>query len=180
MLLPLNVTAAGDPPALLTNKTLPAAVPADCGANTTLMETFCPDVSVAGSDSPLRLNALPVTFACVIVKFELPELVICSACELLVPVVIFAKVTLFCDNDKPACAPVPVTPIGVVPPELTIEIVPLVVAVVVGLNCTVNVALCEAANVNGVLTPLAVRPCPLTPICERVVALLPVFVMVIV
>jgi len=50
---------------------------------------------------------------------------------------------------------------------------------VVGLNFTVRLAVCPAVSVSGVLTPLTVRPCPLTPICETVAELFPAFVMVI-
>jgi len=55
---------------------------------------------------------------------------------------------------------------------------PLTDEAAVGLNFTFRVALCPAVNVEGVLTPLTARPCPLTPTCEIVVALFPELVMV--
>ena len=55
---------------------------------------------------------------------------------------------------------------------------PLTVVAVVGLNCTLSVALCDGASVNGVATPLAAKAWPLTLTCEIVALLLPVFVIV--
>jgi hypothetical protein len=70
---------------------------------------------VAGNESPLVLNPLPVTFACVIVKLALPELVSCTAWEFVLPVKTLVKVMLPGETAKLAWAPDPVTLTEVVP-----------------------------------------------------------------
>ena len=133
---------------------------------------------VSGGATPLTLNPAPVEVTWVIVRLAVPVFVTTSGSVFVCPSIKLPKLRLEDDTLIPACTPVPVTPTGLVPPGLTIEIVPLVVADVVGLNCTVNVALCAEAKLTGRLTPLTDRLCPLTAICEIVVALLPVLVMV--
>jgi hypothetical protein len=55
--------------------TPPLAAPPDAGVNVTLNVVVCPAVSVTGSDSPLKLNPLPLAEAAVIVKLDPPEFV---------------------------------------------------------------------------------------------------------
>jgi hypothetical protein len=78
VLLPVKETVAGEDPALLTSDRLPVALPAVCGAKTTLSEAFCPAAILAGIASPLMLKPLPVTFAWETVSVALPVLLICK------------------------------------------------------------------------------------------------------
>ena len=84
-LLPLRAMVAGEFAAVLTSDRLPVTVPADCGTNSTLNEVVWPAATVIGNESPLVLNPLPVTFACVIVRLAVPVLLTCTACELVLP-----------------------------------------------------------------------------------------------
>ena|SRR5713101_2304719 len=56
---------------------------------------------------------------------------------------------------------------------LTTETLPDAVPVTVGANCTVRLPDCPAGRVSGELTPLVVKPGPLTPVCETVRLALP-------
>jgi hypothetical protein len=56
--------------------------------------------------------------------------------------------------------------------------VPLAAPAAVGVNVTLNVALCPAFNVTGTETPLRLNPVPLVPTCEIVTLVPPVFVTV--
>jgi hypothetical protein len=55
---------------------------------------------------------------------------------------------------------------------------PLSVPATVGAKCTLNVALCPAVKLSGVVSPLAVKPLPETASCEMLTLALPVFVSV--
>src|SRR5262249_60096673 len=70
--VPLSATVAGEFGALLTIETAPVAAPAVCGAYCALKLAAWPGVRVIGKVSPLRLNPVPVTVACEIVKLAVP------------------------------------------------------------------------------------------------------------
>jgi hypothetical protein len=53
---------------------LPVTPPADAGANCTEKDTLAPGLTVCGTVRPLRLNPLPLTVACEMVRAALPEL----------------------------------------------------------------------------------------------------------
>lgn len=178
VLLPVSETVDDEELALLTSDKVPVTLPAVCGAKTTVNEAFCPAEMLAGKVRPLMLKPLPVTFAWETVSVALPVLLICRGWELLVPVVMLGKVMAFCERDRAAWAPEPVTLTWLVPLWLTTETEPVVAAVVDGLKTTVNMALCEGAKVSGVLMLVRLRPEPVIPICEIVAELLPVFVTV--
>lgn len=105
-------------------------------------------------------------------------MLICNGCELLVPVVMLGKVMVVCERESAACAPEPVTLTWLVVLWLMTETEPVVAVVVDGLKTTLNMVLCAGAKVIGVLTPVRLRPEPLTPICEIVAGLFPVLVTV--
>ena len=52
--------------------TFPLTEPALAGANATLNDALCPEFSVSGSDSPLRLNPVPLADAEEIVRLLPP------------------------------------------------------------------------------------------------------------
>ena len=62
---------------------------------------------------------------------------------------------------------------------LTIEMLPLALPAVVGANFALNVVLNPAPSASGVLSPLMLRPAPVTAAPEIVTLALPEFVNVI-
>ena len=53
----------------------PLALPAEVGVKTAPKVKLCPGIRVNGKFSPVTLNPVPVTLACVTVRLEPPELV---------------------------------------------------------------------------------------------------------
>jgi hypothetical protein len=84
------------------------------------------------------------------------------------------------DPSAPEVKPVPVNGMSSVGFEAEEVIVtsPLTAVAVVGVNRTLKLALCPAARVTGALIPLTLNPAPLTPTCEIVILVPPVFVTV--
>jgi hypothetical protein len=72
---PLSATVAGEVVALLTNDTVPVAVPLLEGANATFAVWLLLAATVNGKESPLRPNPEPVVLAEETVTAELPVLV---------------------------------------------------------------------------------------------------------
>ncbi|MGA8301075.1 MAG: hypothetical protein WB817_16460 [Terriglobales bacterium] len=64
---------------------LPLTAPLAAGVNNIVNEVLCPEVSVIGKLSPLRLNPAPLAVAAEIVRFEPPELVSVSDKPALLP-----------------------------------------------------------------------------------------------
>lgn len=79
-----------------------------------------------------------------------------------------------------AATPVPLTATdtGDFGALLAMVTLPLVVPAVCGAYCTLNVLLCPAAIVSGVVTPLTLTPAAVEPSCEMVRFAVPVLVMV--
>ena len=65
--------------------TLPLAAPAAVGLNNTVNVVLWPAFNVKGSESPLRLNPLPLAAAAEIVTLVPPLLVKASDCVLVLP-----------------------------------------------------------------------------------------------
>jgi hypothetical protein len=72
----------------------PLELPPAFGVKATVNVTFCPLFNVIGRLSPLRLNPVPLTFACEIVNAELPALVKVSYFVCLLPTWTLPKLTL--------------------------------------------------------------------------------------
>jgi hypothetical protein len=161
--------------------TFPLALPADGGVNDTLKVALCPAASVTGVEIPVRLNPAPLTPACEIVTLDPPELVMVSDNVFLVATGTLPKLRLVgFDPSAPAARPVPdsgIVSVGFDAVEVIVTF-PLVAPVDAGVNDTLKVALCPAARVTGTVSPLKLKPVPLTPACEIVTLKPPVFVTV--
>jgi hypothetical protein len=99
-------------------------------------------------------------------------------CVLFWPVVTLPKLTLDGDALIPACVPVPVrfSTVGDPPALLAIETLPVTAPAAVGVYFTLNVAVCPTFNVDGDVTPVAVKPLPVTVTPEIATAACPEFV----
>ena len=64
---------------------LPLAAPAVVGANLTENEVLCPAVKVTGTDSPLKVNPVPLAVAPEMVRVDPPVLVRVSERVVLLP-----------------------------------------------------------------------------------------------
>jgi len=98
------------------------------------------------------------------VTLEPPVLVIVSDRDWLLPTVTFPKLRLVgFDPSVPCVTPVPVTGmvrVGLDAVEVIVTL-PLALAVDVGANLTLKVALWPAVRVSGVVMPLRLKPVPL-------------------
>jgi hypothetical protein len=141
----------------------PLADPAEVGAKATPKVKLCPGDRAIGKLSPVTLNPLPVTLACVTLTLEPPELVKVSDRVALLPICTLPKLRLI-----EVAATVP----GVPPlPEsarvrlelaalLTIETLPLADPPVCGAKVTLKFVLWPADSVKGRLGPLRLKPAP--------------------
>lgn len=161
--------------------TLPVALLAEVGVNTTWKVVFCPAPSVTGVVTPLKVNPVPVTPICEIVTLLPPVFVTVSRSDELFPTVTVPKLRVVgLEARSPAVTPVPESGIfseGFDALDVTTTL-PLPLPAVVGVNTTWKVVFCPAPNVTGVVTPLKVNPVPLAAICEIVTVVPPVFVTV--
>jgi hypothetical protein len=147
---------------LLTRVIVPVTLPAALGSNTALNVAVLPAAIVAGAEIPVTLKPAPLTVTEEIVTVALPPFVRLTLCELLVPVVTLPKAAVVGVAASCGCVPVPLRLIvvGELGALLAIEILPLALPAVVGENCAVNVVLCPAPKVCGVLKPLMLIPAP--------------------
>ena len=99
--------------------------------------------------------------------------------EFVVPTTTLPKLALEGVRLMPACRPVPLTAITVLPPtEFVTVTFPETVSAAVGLNATVSVCVCPGVKVSGVVTPLVVTSFALTVTCEIVTFAVPLLVSV--
>lgn len=84
-------------------------------------------------------------------------------CEVVEPTATFPKAALEGVRLIPACKPVPLTEITVLPPcEFVTVIFPLTVSSAVGLKLTFMVSVCPGVSVAGRVTPVSVTSLALT------------------
>jgi hypothetical protein len=116
------------------------------------------------------------------VTLELPLFVMATVCELELPALTLPKDRFagFAESVTVAATPVPlsVTLAGELGALLTMLTVPARFPAVLGANNTVKEALPPLAIVAGAVSPLTLKPLPLTLSCEIVKEALPVFVTV--
>jgi hypothetical protein len=181
MPVPLREIVSGEVGALLTTVIDPVTLPAALGAKTALNVAALPAAMVTGAVIPVVLNPAPVTVTEEIVTVAVPPFVRLTVCELLVPVVTLPKGALVGVAANSGCVPVPlnVIVVGELGALLTIEMLPLALPAVVGANFALNVVLSPAPSVCGVLSPLMLRPAPVTVAPEIVTLAVPEFVNVI-
>jgi hypothetical protein len=178
--VPVRLTFAGDPVALLTTEMLPVALPAAVGANCTPTVTLCVGDSVTALPPLDTLNPPPLLVIDDIATLPLPVFVTLKSCTAeVLPTFSFPKLKLvgLSDNVKLDVVPLPLT--GTTRGEsvalLTIVRPPLEFPAVVGANFTVKFDVADAASVMGRDIPLRVNPDPVSVPCEIVRLALPVF-----
>lgn len=144
--------------------TVPLALLAEVGVNTTWKLVFCPAASVTGVVTPLKLNPVPVRATCEIVTLEPPVFVTVSNSDELLPTVTVPKLRLVgFELSPPGEAPVPDKPMvsGEFEALDVTVMLPVAAPADAGLKATLKVVLCPAASVTGVVTPLTENPLPL-------------------
>jgi hypothetical protein len=180
--VPLSAIVSGDPGRLLAIEMLPLVAPAVVGANFTPNVAFCPAVNVSGVESPVTLNAAPVTVADVTVTLAVPAFVKVTFVVPVVPTSRLPKLTEEGFAARLPCVPLPVS--GTVTVEsfalLLIVMLPDAAPAAVGVNVATKLVLCPAAIVSGVEKPLMLNPVPDATTCETVAFAVPELVNVIV
>ena len=143
--------------------TLPLAALLALGENTTANEVLCPEFSVTGGVSPLKLNPVPLAVMAEIVRPDPPLLVKVSGKLELLPSCTLPKPTLVgFAVSAPCVTPVPesgMLKLGFEPLEVMVML-PLTAPLPIGVNTTVNDALSPALNVRGKPKLLIVKPAP--------------------
>ena len=116
---------------------------------------------------------------CEIVRLEFPVFFTATPRGIDPPTTSFPKFKLDVESEmvRVALPPVPLRAMVYAGFEALLLIVTLPVTLpdAVGLNATVKLFVCEAANVRGTVMPLILNPVPLTPALEIVKLLPPVF-----
>ena len=99
-------------------------------------------------------------------------------CDFVCPSITLPKLKLVGETLRPAVAPVPdkLTVSGDPGASLDTFTVPIALPIAVGANCTFNVAVCDAFNVAGVVTPETLNPVPAATTLEMCTAVLPLLV----
>ena len=155
----------------------PIALPAAVGANATFSVAVCPGVKVMPLLAPLTEYPAPVTLTPEMLTFAFPAFVSVALKKLLLPTNTLPKSSALVFDTSSAVAAVvlPFTEItsGEFGASLVSEIDPVMFPAVVGANTTLNVVLWPAAMLAGNVSPVWLKPAPLTAICEIVTAPVP-------
>jgi len=144
--------------------TVPLDVPAEVGAYVTVNDMLCPGVNVPAV-KPETLNPVPAAAAAEIVALVPPVLVRVSVWLEVWPAVMFVYVMLAKVGVTTAgVAPVPDTAKSTVLliPVTVSETVPLLPPAAVGANFTVKLVAWVGAKVSGKVSPLMLKPAPVT------------------
>lgn len=158
---------------------VPANVPAEVGANVTVNVALWPGVKVTGRVIPEMLNPVPDADTVEIVVLAPPVLVRVSFRPEVFPTV-SVKLMLASVGVTTAAAvavPVPDRAMSAVllDPEKPREIRPVTAPAVVGANFTPKVVVWPEVKVSGTLSPVMLKPVPVTLACEMVTLEPPVF-----
>jgi hypothetical protein len=167
VLVPLNVTTAVLPvEELLLIVSWPLAVPVVVGSNCTCSVNDCVGFNVAGKLPPTIANPPPDITAEFTVTGEVPVDVSVSDCVVAVFTVTLPKLRPAVLTDRMgdgAAVPVPLSETAAVLPFVELLLIvswPVVAPVLVGLNCTCSVTVCDGFNVNGKVPPTTANPEP--------------------
>jgi hypothetical protein len=154
--VPLRGIVMGELGALLDTEIEPVSVPAAVGLNVAVKVALPPAAIVDEGDILEALKPVPVADIADTVTLEVPVFFRVIVCELVLPVATLPNATLVGVADSAPCAPVPVKLTATLGSEasLVTVILPLELAVEVGLNCAVNDVLCPALSVSGVDNPV--------------------------
>ena len=138
--VPVSGIVMGEPGALLDTDIEPVSVPAAVGLNVAVKVALPPAAIVDDGDILEALKPVPVADIADTVTLEVPVFFRVIVCELVLPVSTLPNATLVGVADSAPCAPVPVKLTATVGSEasLVTVILPLELAVEVGLNCAVN------------------------------------------
>jgi hypothetical protein len=168
--VPESMTLRGEFGALLTSVRAPVVLLAEAGVKLTVKTAELPGTSVRGKVTPLNAKPVPLTVACVMLRLALPGLLTVTDWVLVMPTVTLPKLTLVGTTEIWGCTPVPASEI------VAGELLALLTTVTLGENPTSSETLWPADSVTGGVTPLAVKPAPLTLICEMLTLEFPVLV----
>jgi hypothetical protein len=128
------------------------------------------------------LNPAPETLICETVTLEFPLFVSVTACMLLVPTNTFPKLKLvgLAVSWSVAATPVPLKAmaVGEFGALLTSDTLPVTLPVAAGAKATLKFAVCPTASVKGRVSPLVLKPAPVTVAWEIVRLALPELVRV--
>jgi hypothetical protein len=170
--VPETVIVAGEFVASLAIETLPLMAPAVVGANCTVTVIDWFGVSVSPADTPVVLNAAPVTVTFEMVTLAFPLLVSATLSELLLPSFTLPKLRLVVLKPSTLVEAMPVPLSGIASGEdgalLESVIEPEAAPAVVGANTALKVAFRPARIVSGALMPEILNPGPVTPTEEIV------------
>jgi len=154
----------GELGASLVSVTLPLVVPAACGAKVTVKAIDVPAGRLTGKVSPLRLNPVPVTAACEMVKVAVPALEAVTICEALLPTPIFPKLNAAGLKEIWGEGATPAPESAIVVGELTASLkkvtLPVMLPAALGVKNTVKPAEAPGDKVNGRLNPLMLNAAP--------------------
>ena len=174
--MPENDALVGEFVALLTIETLPLIGPDALGKKVRLKPVDCPGASVSGTESPLILNSLPITFAWEIVTLPVPTFVRVTTTAPWSPSTTLPKLVLVGLPESRSVTPVPDndTFVGELVALLVIETLPATLPDAVGVKVVLKVALWPAVRIRGSEGPLTPKPAPLTVVCKIVTGAIPV------
>ena len=151
--VPDRLTDVGEPVAVLTIETLPAALPDDAGVKSTEKAVDCDGDKVTGTPAPLREKFEPELVICEIVTFEFPVFEIVTFCEEEAPVFTLPKLMLAGVTEIVAVdatpEPLSVIVVGEFGALLVTTMLPEALPADCGANCTLKFAVCPAFNVSG-------------------------------
>ena len=164
--VPDSETACGELVALLEIVTLPLTAPLVVGSKITLRAAVWLGVSVNPELTPEPLKPVPFQLTPEIVMLELPVFVSETFWDVLVPTATLPNVRLDGEtlSEYVAVPPLPAseTDSGELGALLTSEIEPETVDVELGLKATLKEADCPAGIVSGAVSPVVLKPVPVT------------------
>ena len=160
--VPLSGITSGEPGVSLVKDTDPVTLPTELGSKPTPKVLLLPGAMVRGVVKPVVLNPAPETLAEETVRFVVPVFLSEIACELLLSVTTFPKLTLDGAAEISAWMPVPVrdTVRGEPMALLLIETLPVALPAEAGANCALSVVLNPELTVIGRANPLMLKPLP--------------------
>jgi len=164
---------------VLTTVTVPLALPAAVGSNTTL-NVWLPPAPIVTDEAPEMLKPVPDTEIEETVRLAEPELLKVTADEVLLPTATLPNAMLAGDAVMLASTPVPVRGIssGLFATLLATEALPVKLPAADGANRTLNEALEPAATVTGEDIPETLKPEPVALTEETVRLAVPVLLSV--
>lgn len=179
--VPAKETTSGELSVLFTSVRLPERLLAEAGVKLMVKAEEPPGGTENGNASPEKLKPVPISDACVTLRFAVPGFLMVTAWVLVKPTVTLPKLTLAGITEICGCTPLPPSEIvaGELVALLTKLRLPVALPTVAGAKLTVSEKLWPAARVTAPLKPLTVNPAPVMAICERLTLAVPVFIIAI-